>query len=676
MSNNSVRPASGSQVSQEKSVGRSRLELEAARQSAERRTTSFSSARFSFVPSRRLYSARGRSETVDERTDRAAESYLPMLTTLSTRTMDWVREYRDGVTAHHCKTRVFLFLYDPAGGTAAYVYMLLMCLLSVVQVTIWVLQESHVYNERVLQVRSHANALGGDDGNTASDQALFVISLALVSVFSAELLVRLGVHPSRKRLLRDGHMWIDLLSLVPLCARVYLGADVDTALSVVGAFSGTGRSWFRVLEALTALRLLRLARHFHGGMLLASALKRSVSALLVPFYMLCVIVLFFGGLIYACEGESLAGLAAAAVGDNGTIAIDLGSVDSTSSLSLPNAIWLMFITMTTVGYGDFSATSDSGKLITMIATLCGLIFISMPLAIVGDNFTEVWQNRLLDFVLGRIKDMLHVRTVPDCVHAFEAFDIKSDGWIDWVKFKRGCRRALKLRIRVSQLYHVWEQMDKSGTGQVSLLEWCELFFPDAEREINELVRSMRKMRKLASSEEATKAKKATSPRCLRGLIGSALAANRLAAAAAAADATPPMSMREPPEASGAPRPTTQAGTEGPDPPQQPPPSAGSDARCAARGGGRAATETETTAAMHAVEARLAAMEYEIAQMAGMLRRALRISHDADEPADDAMDNFESETQPGIDGMPSGEAIAPVAAPVLVKHGSSLLTNAI
>ena len=43
--------------------------------------------------------------------------------------------------------------------------------------------------------------------------------------------------------------------------------------------------------------------------------------------------------------------------------------------------------------------------------------------------------------------------------SFEAFDKKHEGWIDWTKFKRGVRRELKLQVRVSQLFQVWQQME-------------------------------------------------------------------------------------------------------------------------------------------------------------------------------------------------------------------------
>ena len=90
-----------------------------------------------------------------------------------------------------------------------------------------------------------------------------------------------------------------------------------------------------------------------------------------------------------------------------------------------------------------------------------------------------------------------MRAVHDCPISFEAFDKKHEGWIDWIKFKRGVRRELKLQVRVSQLFQVWQQMDKSATGRLSMHVWCELFFPDEEAEILRVLKAHEQARSIA-----------------------------------------------------------------------------------------------------------------------------------------------------------------------------------
>ena len=86
--------------------------------------------------------------------------------------------------------------------------------------------------------------------------------------------------------------------VLPLGLRVFMGTSGTIADSITDA------AWFRTLEAFTTLRLLRLARYFHGGHLLLQALVRSSSALIVPFYMLALNVMFFGGLLYALHARA------------------------------------------------------------------------------------------------------------------------------------------------------------------------------------------------------------------------------------------------------------------------------------------------------------------------------------------------------------------------------------
>ena len=130
------------------------------------------------------------------------------------------------------------------------------------------------------------------------------------------------------------------------------------------------------MEAMTALRLLRLARHFHGGVLLTQALMRSASAMVVPVYLLAVIVMFFGGLIFACESGGLVDVDAS------------GGVP----VSLPDAVWLTFITMTTVGYGDAVPTTPAGRLVASLTAISGIAVIAIPIGIISAGFTEAWSR--------------------------------------------------------------------------------------------------------------------------------------------------------------------------------------------------------------------------------------------------------------------------------------------
>jgi hypothetical protein len=57
-----------------------------------------------------------------------------------------------------------------------------------------------------------------------------------------------------------------------------------------------------------------------------------------------------------------------------------------------------------VGYGDVSPNSHTGKAITSIAIMVGVVFMAMPLQIVGSNFIHVWEDRQKTRVVVRIQE--------------------------------------------------------------------------------------------------------------------------------------------------------------------------------------------------------------------------------------------------------------------------------
>ena len=67
------------------------------------------------------------------------------------------------------------------------------------------------------------------------------------------------------------------------------------------------------------------------------------------------------------------------------------------------AVWFMLVTFSTVGYGDYSPNSHMGKALTSVAIVGGLVFMSMPLTIVGNNFSAVWMEKEKTAVVVKIQ---------------------------------------------------------------------------------------------------------------------------------------------------------------------------------------------------------------------------------------------------------------------------------
>merc|ERR1712129_8498 len=61
--------------------------------------------------------------------------------------------------------------------------------------------------------------------------------------------------------------------------------------------------------------------------------------------------------------------------------------------SIPQAIWWVFTTITTVGYGDIYPTSLLGKVIAVITMHAGILGLALPITIIGTNFREIFVLR-------------------------------------------------------------------------------------------------------------------------------------------------------------------------------------------------------------------------------------------------------------------------------------------
>ena len=283
------------------------------------------------------------------------------------------------------------------------------------------------------------------------------LEVTFACLFAVELLVRCFVQYSFrsrkdyfKEMFSDVYFYVDFIAVLP---------------SFIDLLTDSNSDGLQLLKALRVFRLFKLFRQFQGSITLAVAIEESIDALTVPFFFLIVSAVTFGVFIFYIE----------------TIGVKLqsGSEADPTFHSIPHAIWFIFVTMTTVGYGDVSTVSALGRSLNIIAMVFGVLFLSMPIAILGNNFVMVWGERHRIMVITRIKEAMmrggvNRRSVQE---AFEAIDTDQSGSVNLSEFI-AVISALKIDMATRAIKKLWHTIDVDGSGEIRVEEFAELLFPE------------------------------------------------------------------------------------------------------------------------------------------------------------------------------------------------------
>jgi hypothetical protein len=176
-------------------------------------------------------------------------------------------------------------------------------------------------------------------------------------------------------------------------------------------FQNTYLPGLRLVKLFRLFRIFKLGRYSSGMRLMFETIRRSGEALGLLMYMLSVLVLLFGTVMFFLERMScpyrdnyaegmLSFYDSACLYDGGHLGsgFALNEVLCCDENSLPSdfaaisdACWLAIVTMTTVGYGDKYPKSRLGQLVGVTCMLSGVLIIALPTAIVGQKFQEVYR---------------------------------------------------------------------------------------------------------------------------------------------------------------------------------------------------------------------------------------------------------------------------------------------
>lgn len=271
------------------------------------------------------------------------------------------------------------------------------------------------------------------------------LELSVDLIFLMEIIVRFAVCPVKSKFLRDGTNVIDLLSSIPIMAfRCAVGLSIPAE----------GDTYERqVLLCLApVLRLLKAIRHLPKFPLLVMSCNLALEALPTLLYALAVMTIVFAALIYYFEPR-----------DN--------------IPTLPKAMWLTMVTMTTVGYGDTIPQSTAGNLIVSALVILSVLFMAMPLGIIGQAFNQIWQDR--DCILlargTRARLIQWGYTADDIPVLFRAYGDGS-GELNMHDFKDMMER-LQIGLSEARTLSLFAAFDEDSSGSIDAEEFTRRLFP-------------------------------------------------------------------------------------------------------------------------------------------------------------------------------------------------------
>jgi len=274
-------------------------------------------------------------------------------------------------------------------------------------------------------------------------------------VFTFELIVRCTVqYNSFMEALTDIFLYIDVFAV----AGFWL---IQFGLPIPHAF----------VNLMRAGRLLKVCRNFEGTYIIATAIEESMGALKVPLFFLGVSATTFGTLLFYIEDWALS--------DETKEPGDLGNAFT----SIPHCIWFMFVTMSTVGYGDVYPNSDWGRGAAVVAINFGVMYMAMPLAIIGGNFARVWEDRSTYKAAEKLREMVEGSGTnrASYTRTFESMDHDGSGHISREELRVGLLKA-GLDISRRDLQKVWKAIDVDGNGVLDRAELLEFLFPNSPQQ--------------------------------------------------------------------------------------------------------------------------------------------------------------------------------------------------
>lgn len=187
---------------------------------------------------------------------------------------------------------------------------------------------------------------------------LTVLEYLLTLFFTIEYALRVYCEPRKRDYVLSFFGIVDFLATIPQLLSIFI--PQLKYLTIMRSF-----------RLVRIFRVLRLFTFINEGYLLIESVKRSMNKLIVYFLFVSVLVVVLGTVMFMVE--------------NG--------VEGSAFHSIPDSIYWAIVTLTTVGYGDITPVTVTGKIISSMIMILGYTIIAVPTGIVSATMIDTTKKK-------------------------------------------------------------------------------------------------------------------------------------------------------------------------------------------------------------------------------------------------------------------------------------------
>lgn len=253
------------------------------------------------------------------------------------------------------------------------IWLFIVAVFTAVSITVFLLESSALYrvrrsghpNNKTYELFGHNKKLLKIMTTKTSFEMAFA-ELLSNTVLMFDLLLRFSISHKKKQFCKKPQNILEFMTEMIIYGFSIAEYMVDDDEAVEN-FSYEMSLWLQVLYSLRVIRIFRIIDTSSEMKMLKLSLLKSRNEICLFITVLTSFAFIFGSCVYWAE---------------------FLNPDTYPNIFI--GIWWAFVTMTTVGYGDFYPKTTSGYLVGVLTSTCGLILLAMPIAMISSNFSKIY----------------------------------------------------------------------------------------------------------------------------------------------------------------------------------------------------------------------------------------------------------------------------------------------